>query len=205
MKKKDLEVLLSQFQSFAQPQVKLEQYQTPSSLAADLLWDAYQKGNIQGKTLADFGCGTGIFGLGALFLGAKKVFFVDIDARALALAKQNLAFLERYLHVKLSVSFHCGSLSSFTQKVDVVFQNPPFGTKDVHADQVFLEKALGSADLVYSFHKFSTKKFVESFAEKRGFKIVEVYQYTFPLKAQFYFHTSRVKNIDVGCWCFKKN
>ena len=86
MKKKDLEVLLSQFQSFVQPQVKLEQYQTPSSLAADLLWDAYQKGNIQGKTLADFGCGTGIFGLGALFLGAKKVFFVDIDARALALA-----------------------------------------------------------------------------------------------------------------------
>ena len=48
MKKKDLEVLLSQFQSFVQPQVKLEQYQTPSSLAADLLWDAYQKGHVEG-------------------------------------------------------------------------------------------------------------------------------------------------------------
>ena len=133
------------------------------------------------------------------------MFFVDIDARALALAKQNLAFLEKHLCVKLSASFHCGALSSFTQKVDVVFQNPPFGTKDVHADRAFLEKALESADLVYSFHKFSTKKFVEGFAAKKGFHTVEVYRYTFPVKAQFHFHTSRVKDIDVGCWCFTKN
>ncbi|MDP3728998.1 MAG: METTL5 family protein [bacterium] len=205
MRKKDLEVLLSRLQSFAQPKVKLEQYQTPSSIAADLLWDAYQKGHIKGKTIADLGCGTGILGLGALVLGAKKVFFVDIDADALILAKENLKLLEKNLDMKLFASFTCVPLSSFSKKVDVVFQNPPFGTKDIHADKAFLEKALSLSALVYSFHKFSTKKFVEDFAEQKHFHLVEMYRYKFSVKAQFDFHISRVKYIDVGCWCFEKN
>ncbi len=205
MRKKDLEILLSRFQSFTKPKVKLEQYQTPSSLAADLLWDAYQKGHIEGKIIADLGCGTGILGLGALALGAKKVFFVDIDAGALEIAKDNLKFLEKIFHLKLSASFTCKAISFFTQKVDVVFQNPPFGTKNVHADKAFLEKALETAHIVYSFHKFSTQKYVEGLAEKKGFQIVEIYRYKFPVKAQFDYHISRVKDIDVGCWCLEKN
>lgn len=205
MRKKDLEVLLSKLQGFVKPKVKLEQYSTPSSIASDLLWDAYQKGHIEGKTIADLGCGTGILGLAALLLGAKKVFFVDLDAGALVTVKQNRVFLEKHLDVKLSAVFTCGPLSSFTQKVDVVLQNPPFGTKNVHADQAFLERAMEVSPLVYSFHKFSTKKFVEAFAEQKHFHVVEVYRYRFPLKAQFEYHISRVKDIDVGCWCFQKN
>lgn len=205
MRKKDLEMLLSRLQGFVRPKVKLEQYPTPSSIAADLLWDAYQKGHIQGKIIADLGCGTGILGLGALLLGAKTVFFVDIDHDAIRIAQENKIFLEKKVGEKFSASFMCTSLSVFRNKVDVVFQNPPFGTKDVHADKVFLEKALGSAPLVYSFHKWSTKKFVEAFVEEKGFQVVEVYRYKFPIKAQFTFHISRVKTIDVGCWCFQKN
>jgi len=205
MRKKDLEVMLSRLQGFVKPKVKLEQYLTPSSIASDLLWDAYQKGHIHGKTIADLACGTGIFGLGALLLGAKKVFFIDIDANALTTAKENKAFLEKDLHVKLSAVFTCEAVSSFHTKVDVVFQNPPFGTKNVHADQAFLDSAMENATFVYSFHKYSTKKFVEAFAEEHGFHMVEVYRYKFPLKAQFEYHTSRVKDIDIGCWCFQKN
>ena len=205
MRKKDLELQLSQLENFVQAQVQLEQYPTPSSLASDLLWDAYQKGHIKGKTIADLGCGTGILGLGALLLGAKKVYFVDIDPAAIALAKKNVSFLEKKLEQKFSIVFSCCSVSAFSTKTSVVFQNPPFGVQNEHADRIFLEQAMHIAPLVYSFHKFSTKKFVEKFAEGHGFHVLEVYRYAFPLKAQFSFHTSRIKKIDVGCWCLEKN
>ena len=205
MRKKDLEMLLSHLDTFERPSEKFEQYPTPSSLAADLLWDAYQKGHIDGKIIADLGCGTGIFGFAALLLGAKNVFFVDIDKKALTLARANKVLLERQTGRTFSASFSCCSVHTFSRKVAVVFQNPPFGVIDTHADRVFLEKAMELAPLVYSFHKFSTKKFIESFAEQHGFHVMEVYRYTFPLKAQFFFHTRRIKNIDVGCWCLQKN
>lgn len=205
MKKKDIEVLLSRLEAFAKAKVKLEQYRTSSSIAADLLWDAYQKGHVVGKTVADLGCGTGILGLGALLLGAKRVYFVDIDAGALQVAKKNMKFLETILERKFDALFLCVPVSKFQKKVDVVFQNPPFGTKTEHADKAFLEKALSISSLVYSFHKFSTKAFVEKFSEEQGFHVVEVYKYKFPLKAQFDFHRSLVKDVAVGVWCLEKD
>src|SRR3989338_3211070 len=126
MHKKDLEIFLSHIQGFFQPKVKLEQYPTPADIAADLLWDAYQKGHVQGKVIADLGCGTGIFGIGALFLGAKKVYFVDMDKEALALAKENLMKLRPKIPPGSLSSFSCTSVEHFSHKVDVVFQNPPF-------------------------------------------------------------------------------
>ena len=205
MRKKELEVLLSNVDGFINPKVKFEQYLTSSSIVADIIWDAYQKGYIEGKVVADLGCGSGIFGFGALLLGAKKVFFVDIDPDAIIIAKRNKIFLENKLKKNFSCDFFCCSVQEFKKNVDVVFQNPPFGTKDMHADRVFLEKALTVAPLVYSFHKYSTKKFVEVFAEDNGFHVLEVYRYKFPIKAQFSFHRSRVKDVDVGCWCLQKN
>jgi putative methylase len=205
MRKKDLEVLLSKIHSFVRPHVKLEQYPTASSLAGDLLWDACQKGHIEGKVIADLGCGTGILGLGALLLGAKKVYFVDIDQGALDLAKKNKIFLEKELGKKFSASFSCSPVKEFSTKVHVVLQNPPFGVQQEHADRIFLEKAMQVAPLIYSFHKFSTRKFIETFVGNHGFHVVEVYRYAFPLQAQFSFHSSKIKRIDVGCWCLEKN
>lgn len=205
MHKKDLEIFLSGVGFFSRPRVQLEQYPTPAHIAADLLWNAHQKGHVEGKIIADLACGTGIFGIGALFLGAKKVYFVDIDKEALTLAKENLAKLRAKIPLGCLSSFSCTSVDNFSHKVDVVFQNPPFGVQETHADRIFLETAFSHAALVYSFHKFSTKKFLETFAEQHGFSVLEVYRYAFPLKAQFFFHTSKSKSIDVGCWCFRKN
>lgn len=42
-----------------------------------------------GKTLVDYGCGSGILGLGALALGADKVFAVDHDPQALLSTEEN--------------------------------------------------------------------------------------------------------------------
>src|SRR3989338_9141140 len=167
MPKKDLEMFLSQVESFSRSKVALEQYSTPAHIVADLLWDAFQKGNILGKTIADLGCGTGILGIGALYLGAKKVYFVDIDKEALDLAKKNLLRLKSGLTGRVSSSFSCMSISRFSKKVDVIFQNPPFGVQNVHADKTFLDVAFAHAPLVYSFHKFSTQRFLETFEHQK--------------------------------------
>ena len=60
-----------QVRAFDAPDVMLEQYKTSSHLAAHMLFtiqDAY--GEIEGKTIADFGCGTGILAIGSQVLGA---------------------------------------------------------------------------------------------------------------------------------------
>ena len=76
-----------------------------------------------------------------------------------------------------------GDIREFEKPVDLVVQNPPFGTKDKHADKKFLEKAFSLAPLVYSMHKYSTQRFVEAICNDYKFKITAVWRYEFPIKA----------------------
>lgn len=48
------------------------------------------KQSIEGKTIIDYGCGSGILAIAALLLGAKKAVGVDIDPQALTASKDNL-------------------------------------------------------------------------------------------------------------------
>ncbi|WP_371187194.1 50S ribosomal protein L11 methyltransferase [Thalassotalea maritima] len=45
--------------------------------------------DLEGKTVVDFGCGSGILSLAALKLGAKKVIGIDIDPQALQASEEN--------------------------------------------------------------------------------------------------------------------
>jgi len=45
--------------------------------------------DLQGKTLIDYGCGSGILAIAALKLGAIKVYAVDIDDQAILATKEN--------------------------------------------------------------------------------------------------------------------
>lgn len=45
--------------------------------------------DLQGKTVVDFGCGSGILGVAALKLGAKHCIGIDIDPQALIATKEN--------------------------------------------------------------------------------------------------------------------
>ena len=74
--KSALAIELSQLNVFPTPNIKLEQYPTDSEIAADILWTAFMRNDIKNKIIADFGCGTGLLGIGAILLGAKKVFFI---------------------------------------------------------------------------------------------------------------------------------
>lgn len=199
--RKNLAIELSKLKVFSKPKASLEQYPTESDIAADILWDSAMKNEIQGKTIADFGAGTGILGLGAMLLGAKKVFFVDIDKYVLNIAKENYEFLkEKYDLSDASAEFIATDVRDFNEKADLVIQNPPFGIKNAHADKAFLEKAFKTAPLIYSLHKTETRDFVEKVSKDTGFKILEIKKYNFPLKQTMSYHIKKIQRIDVSCF-----
>ncbi|MEM4397769.1 MAG: METTL5 family protein [Candidatus Woesearchaeota archaeon] len=197
--KKQLAVLLSRLKAFEKPSFRLEQYSTDSEIAAEVIWNAYQLGDLDNKVIADLGCGTGILGIGCLFMKPKKVYFVDIDERQLKNLDNNLKLmaLKNYEIVLTDVN-------KFNQKVDLVIQNPPFGTKKEHADKIFLEKAFQISNVIYSFHKIESKRFIEAISKDHNFLITNYFEFDFPLKNTMDFHEKKVKKIKVGCWRFEK-
>ena len=200
---RELGVKLSKLKSYEKPSFQLEQYATPSRIAAEWIWTMALRGEVSGKTILDAACGPGIIGIGLLLLGAKKVFFVDKDQTAINLCIQNYNKVKEEYEVG-EAQFIVHDISLFDGKVDIVVQNPPFGTKEEHIDKKFLEKAFSLAPIVYSMHKFSTKKFVEAISRDHGFELTNLWRYDFPIKAQFEFHSKPVKDIDVGLWRMEK-
>jgi putative methylase len=204
MNKKQLAILLSKLKTFNKPVVKLEQYPIDSEIAAEILWFSYFNKDVSDKEIADLGCGTGILGLGALILDAKKVYFVDVNKDALKIARENLSFLEKSLDKKFNAIFVNKDVSDFNKKVDTVIENPPFGVKVKHADKKFLEKAMSISDRIYSLHKIESKDFIKKLAEEKRFEVKGIMQFRFPLKQTFDFHKRRIHMIKVGCWWLKR-
>ncbi len=165
--KAHLAVILSKLKGFSEPKASLEQYETDSETAAFLLWNMLMLGDIEGKTIADLGAGTGKLGTGCGLLGAKKVYLVESEDKAIETAKKNLESLD--------LAEICEPIKAdvreFNKKTDVVVQNPPFGTRQEHADKAFLEAAINIAGIVYSLHKTSTASFVRAFARACGYSI----------------------------------
>ena len=197
--KKALAVLLSSLEDFKEPKVRVEQYTTDSEIAAEVLWQAYIRRDI-GKVSVDLGCGTGILGIGMLILGAEKVYFIDSDEKALEMAKKNLENIKSEGYTIGEAVFRCQDIRDFNEKSDLVVQNPPFGVKLRHMDKVFLDKAFEVSKVVYSFHKSESRKFLEAFSRDRGFKITNIWDFEFPLKATLSYHSRRIKRIEVSCF-----
>lgn len=158
--KKNLEIIL---QKLEKPQVyrnDLEQYPTDASLASEILFLAFLDGNIEGKTVGDFGAGNGVLGIGAALLGAVKVYCVEVDHEMVSVIGNNSR--------DLSVEICEMNISMFQQKVDTVVMNPPFGAVSKGADRVFLEKAAELSSYAYSIHNLKSADFVRKFYEEHG-------------------------------------
>lgn len=54
----------------------------------------FEYGDIEGRTVLDLGCGTGMLGIAASILGAGAVVGVDVDAQALTTAAENATEME---------------------------------------------------------------------------------------------------------------
>src|SRR3989338_2474432 len=174
--KKDLEVELSKLKTFQTQNVQLEQYPLPSNIAADWIWQMALRSEIANKTILDAGCGPGILGFGLLLMGAKKVYFLDKDIAAIKICQENYQKLHEEYEIG-QAEFITQDIRLFDEPVDLIVQNPPFGTKQEHADKIFLEKAFTMANLIYTMHKYSTKEFLEAISHDNNFQITHFYRY----------------------------
>ncbi|MEM3377326.1 MAG: METTL5 family protein [Candidatus Bathyarchaeia archaeon] len=220
VRKLDIERFLSQIKPHPSPNVRLEQYTTPPSVAATVLYlAAYTYGDIINKRVLDLGCGTGRLALGCAFLGAGSIVGIDIDKLAVKLAAENSA----KLGFKTKVDWTTGDINAVAGKFDTVLQNPPFGVQKRGADRIFLEKALQVADAVYSLHnhpftdetlagrlrhaellQVEASPFIARFVEKHGGIIKAVYALPLNIPHMFDFHTKTRREIIIDLYVIRK-
>lgn len=192
-KKKHLEMAIQKVPKHPNPKVDLEQYSTPATIAADLLWNAYSLGDIADKKVMDLGCGTGIFAIASKLLGAASAIGVDIDKDSINLASSYCG----------DVNFICSDICDLENDfdVDTIFQNPPFGSQKnakKGADLKFISKAIElSPKVLYSFHMASTEEFLISYFEKNDLEITHIFRYNFPIPKIYEFHTRESANVEV--------
>lgn len=192
-KKKHLEMAIQKVPKHPNPKVDLEQYSTPATIAADLLWNAYSLGDIADKKVMDLGCGTGIFAIASKLLGATSAIGVDIDKDSTDLASSYCG----------DVNFICSDICDLENDfdVDTIFQNPPFGSQKnakKGADLKFISKAVElSPKVLYSFHMASTEEFLISYFEKNDLEITHIFRYNFPIPKIYEFHTRESANVEV--------
>jgi len=191
VKKKELEMILQKIPMMESPKPSLEQYQTPASIAADILFLAYD--DIHDKVVIDLGCGTGIFSIGCALLGAKKVIGIDIDEKAIEIARKEAK------KMNVDVHFMVGDIDKVIMKGDTVIMNPPFGAQQSNrkADTAFIKKALEIAPVIYTIHLKKTMPFLHSFISSLGGKITYEKDYLFSIKKIFPFHEKKVEKFEV--------
>ncbi len=191
MRGNDIERLLSRIPAHPAPRADLEQYATPADLAVPLLLETHALGDIEGKHVLDLGCGTGILAIGAALLGAARVQAVDIDGRAIAVARREADRLD------VSIDWVVADVDGWRGEADVVIMNPPFGAQVKGADAPFLSAAFASAPVVYTFANAPSRAFTEASAAARGFVVTHAWAMRFPLKHQYRHQTKAVQVVDV--------
>jgi putative methylase len=193
MKKKELEIYLQKIPSFKKPKPGLEQYVTSAGIVADIIFIAFQMGDIKNKIVIDLGCGTGIFSVGAYIAGAKKAIGIDLDKDAIKTAKK---FANEN---KLNIEYFVKDIKDVDILSDTIIMNPPFGAQksNINADRRFIEKAFEKANVIYSLHLTKTLPFIEKIVASLKGNINFTKEYRFPIKHTQYFHTKKVVFFDV--------
>jgi len=198
-RKRRLEIALQKLKPQPTRSAQLEQYSTPAPIAADIVWEAFSSGDILGKSVLDLGCGNGVFAIGAKLMGSADTTGVDIDGKAVDVARENAESLS------LEILFKAADVREVTGSFDTVLQNPPFGSQTRHADRPFIEKALEVASRVYSLHNSGTEGFVEDLVRSLGCSCVPVKSYKLEIPYAFEFHRKSVETVPVVLLRFDRN
>jgi len=199
VRKRDLERALSEIEAHPLPNAYLEQYTTPSNVAAETLYlAAYVYDDIIGKTVVELGCGTGRLAIGAALLGASEVFGVDVDGVAVRVAQKNAEMLG----VKEKTHWIVADIDVVKGTFDTLLQNPPFGVQRRRADRRFITKSLELSSTIYSFHKGgeSNRAFIKRFIEEHGGKVTTIFPLNMEIPRMFKFHTKKKRSIQVDLY-----
>lgn len=188
MKQRKLEMLLEDLEGFSDPELELEQYQTPPLLAAEILHFAYMQGDLE-DSVQDLGCGTGILAIGAKLLGARRVVAYDTDQKALEIAKRNA---EKF---GVEIDFVLSDITEIKAHVKTTVMNPPFGARVKGRDRPFLSSALRTSEVIYSIHNRGSLAFIQKFIKPAV--ITHSYVAKFPIKRTFDFHKKEKEVIEV--------
>jgi len=203
VRKRELEIFLAKIKPHPQPKLILEQYTTPPSLAANILYTAaYTFNDIICKSICDLGCGSGMFALGAAWLGACRVVAVDIDKLAILTAKSNMEKLG------VDVELIVGDIDVLTGKFDTILQNPPFGVRKRGADIRFLRKALSLSKVVYTIHKggWKNRRFIEGIVVKDiGGRVTNIFEAELTIPYTFNFHKKPKYRVKVDIYRIVKD
>jgi putative methylase len=197
--RRELEMLLERVESFSDPKLRLEQYRLPAPVAAEVLWYiGLRHKDLEGRIVADLGCGTGMLTAGAALMGADYTIGVDIDTNAISSARRMVTRLGLGGRVDL---INC-SVEQLPISADVVIQNPPFGVRVKGADRAFLKAGLEAAGVVYSIHKADdgVRRFVAAYVKGEGGKVDEILPLSIKLPPTYHFHTKRVHEFAVDLY-----
>lgn len=182
---------------FDDPRAPLEQYHTPPGIAAHIVHLADLQEDLDGRTVVDLGCGTGMLALGAALRGPERVVGVDLDPAPLATARDN----ERRVGALTEVVWIRADATESPLCLDgaTVLMNPPFGAQsgNEHADRAFLETAGEIASVSYSVHNAGSREFVESFVADAGGEVTHAFEATLDLPHQFEFHEADSRELAV--------
>ena len=189
--KRQLEIKLSKLKILETPTLRLEQYPVSPEAAAELLYMAGFEHNDLAGRIIDLGTGTGRLAIGAALMSPAHVVGVDVDARALELARENAKT------AGVKVKWVQSTIDELDGTYDTVIMNPPYGTRTAHADTRFLDKAFQLASITYSIHKTSTRTFIGRYINKSRRRIAETRSISMKIPHLFSFHARRWKSIEV--------
>ena len=201
MRKKQLEIILSQLAPNPKPKLKWEGYTLDAESAAQMAYAAAWRNNdIYGKKVIDLGCGSGILAIAASLLGAEWVVGVDIDKEAVKAARTNAE------KVRVYINFVVGNIQCVNGHFDTTLMNPPFGSWEQGMDIRFLEKALEISNVVYSLHKRSNT--VRAFLRRKilqiGGRIDQVHEMEIIILRTYKFHRKAKYPVKVDLYRIRK-
>lgn len=191
MKLKELKKRLCNVKDFSKMSIGLEQYITPPDIAATIAYTIHNTyDDIQGKSILDLCCGTGMLSFACSYFSPAYILGVDLCPKALDVFKgNNLNFRANVDLLRCPVE----NLNFIYNSFDTAIINPPFGTKIKHADTKAVDKALELCSVVYSLHKSSTREYLTKKYPQA--EVLAEIKYVLPRKHDF--HKKDKKTIEV--------
>ena len=190
---------LERIPPFARPRADLEQVVTPAEAAAELLFEALGRGDLEDQSVLDLGSGTGRLAFGAAWLGARSVRAIEVDADAVSIARTAARTLG------LPVEFEERAVDGAAgAPVDTVVMNPPFGAQRRGADRPFWEAAFRLArGAIYAFALSDSRTFIAHRAVERGAHVESNRPIAWELPRIFPHHRRATVRLAVDLWAIR--